>query len=394
MAPLFNRGDDDEDLPQPAVPPPTAPPSRLSRSPREWLPAPTRGPAPAAPPTPAGHPHHHPHPQPHAHPREHPHAQPPRPALPPTVGPAAPAAPPSVPAMPELWQPVVVGDPVAVFDPRPPTGLSYRPDTVCDGWSTPELDLRLASVRGYQHRYDGRPREDDAACAWDRTTGTVVFAVADGVSSAEQPHIGSQLACRSAVDELLAQVRAGAGRVGDWEKLLGTVQWQLIEQARRILKQPGAGIEATAQLLATTLVAGTATPTGGGVTIEVVSVGDSGVWQIKYDRIYQLLGGKSAGPDGLVSSSVEPLPGVPTRIRPMNFYLDPGSVVLIGTDGFGDPVGNGRGEVARLFVQGLRRPVPPLGFAHLLDFSRETFDDDRTLVALWPRELPAHGRPR
>ncbi|MFI9328083.1 protein phosphatase 2C domain-containing protein [Kitasatospora sp. NPDC052868] len=396
MAPLFNRGDDDEDLPQPAVPPPTAPPSRLSRSPREWLPAPTRGPAPTAPPTPAGHPHHHPHPQSqrHAHPHEHPHAQPPRPALPPTVGPAAPAAPPSVPAMPELWQPVVVGDPVAVFDPRPPTGLSYRPDTVCDGWSTPELDLRLASVRGYQHRYDGRPREDDAACAWDRTTGTVVFAVADGVSSARQPHIGSQLACRSAVDELLAQVRAGDGRVGDWEKLLGTVQWQLIEQARRILKQPGAGIEATAQLLATTLVAGTATPTGGGVAIEVVSVGDSGVWQIKYDRIYQLLGGKSAGPDGLVSSSVEPLPGVPTRIRPMEFYLDPGSVVLIGTDGFGDPVGNGRGEVARLFVQGLRRPVPPLGFAHLLDFSRETFDDDRTLIALWPRELPAHGRPR
>ncbi|MFF2043856.1 protein phosphatase 2C domain-containing protein [Kitasatospora sp. NPDC058170] len=296
--------------------------------------------------------------------------------------------------MPELWQPVVVGDPVAVFDPRPPSGLSYRPDTVCDGWSTPALDLRLASVRGYQHRYDGRPREDDAACAWDRATGTVVFAVADGVSSAGQPHIGSQLACRSAVDELLAQVRVGAGRVGDWEKLLGTVQWQLIEQARRILKQPGAGIEATAQLLATTLVAGTATPTGNGVTIEVVSVGDSGVWQIKYDRIYQLLGGKSAGPDGLVSSSVEPLPGVPTRIRPMDFYLDPGSVVLIGTDGFGDPVGNGRGEVARLFVEGLRRPVPPLGFAHLLDFSRETFDDDRTLVALWPREHPSHGRPR
>jgi hypothetical protein len=30
--------------------------------------------------------------------------------------------------------------------------------------------------------------------------------------------------------------------------------------------------------------------------------------------------------------------------------------------------------------------VPSLiEFAHMVDFSRETFDDDRTLVAVWPR---------
>jgi hypothetical protein len=66
-------------------------------------------------------------------------------------------------------------------------------------------------------------------------------------------------------------------------------------------------------------------------------------------------------------------------------------VLLIGTDGFGDPVGDGRGVVAQLFCGELERPVPPLGFAHLLDFYRETFDDDRTLVALWPRGGPAGG---
>ncbi len=329
-----------------------------------------------------------PHPPEPPPPLPHPAAEPP----PDAVADGGPQPEPAVPA-PESgpgvqaghWQPLVVGKPCAEFEPKPPTGLSYRPDTVCDGWSTDALDLRLASVRGYQHRYDGRPREDDAAAAWDQDTGTVVFAVADGVSSARQPHIGSQLACRSAVDEMLSQVREGAGYVADWEKLLSNVHWQLVEQARRILRLPEAGPAETAGLLATTLVAGTATPTERGVIIYLISVGDSGAWQIKHERVYPVTGGKSAGPDGLYSSGVEPLPYLPGVIRPLSFALEPGTVLLVGTDGFGDPLGDSHGAVAELFRTELRRPVPPLGFAHLLDFSRETFDDDRTLIALWPR---------
>ena len=39
--------------------------------------------------------------------------------------------------------------------------------------------------------------------------------------------------------------------------------------------------------------------------------------------------------------------------------------------------------------------VPSLiEFAHAVDFSRETFDDDRTLVAVWPRkQVPARAAP-
>lgn len=290
------------------------------------------------------------------------------------------------------WQPIVVGKPVPSFETIPPRGLSYRPDTVCDGWQTGKMALRLASVRGNQHRYEGRPREDDAAAAWDQDTGTVVFAVADGVSSARQPHIGSQLACRSAVDEMLAQVRGdGAGYVADWDKLLSTVHWQLVEQARRILHRPDAGQEETAGLLATTLVAGTATPTDHGVFVHLISIGDSGAWQIKHDRFYRLTGGKAAGADGVYSSTVDPLPFLPGVIRPLSFALEQRTVLLIGTDGFGDPLGDGTGAVAQHFYYGLLRPAPPLGFAHLLDFSRETYDDDRTLIALWPRNEEPGG---
>ncbi|MFI5685048.1 protein phosphatase 2C domain-containing protein [Streptomyces sp. NPDC051636] len=287
----------------------------------------------------------------------------------------------------DAWRPISVDGAVPDFDPRPPTGgLSYRPDTICDGWSTSALDLRLASVRGYAHRAEGRPREDDAAAAWDELTGTVVFAVADGVSDAREPHIGSQLACRSAVDELLSQVRAGGGFVTDWHKLLSTVHWQLVEQARRILRvQDTPSVDDTAALLATTLVAGAATPTSQGVHVALVSVGDSGVWAIKNHEVYPLKGGKSFGADGLLSPAVRPMPYVPADIAPFEYVPDPDSVLLVGTDGFGDPVGDGRGAVARLCAQELARPLPPLAFAYTLDFYRETFDDDRTLLALWPR---------
>lgn len=298
--------------------------------------------------------------------------------------------PPNGPA--DQWGPVVVDRAVVAFDPVPPTGMSYRPDTVCDGWSTAALDVRLASVRGYEHRHDGTQREDDAAIAWDQGTGTVVFAVADGVSEAHQPHIGAQLACRSAVDEMLSQVRNEGGFVADWHKLLSTVHWQLREQARRLLHlQDEAGVQETAELLGTTLVAGTATPTEYGVEVSVVWVGDSGVWQLRHGRIHAVGGGKTTGPGGLLSSAVDPLPLVPAVVRPLSLLLEPGTVLLIGTDGFGDPLGDGEGAVGHLFRSELRRPVPPLRFAHLLDFSRETFGDDRTLIALWPREVTRRG---
>lgn len=43
--------------------------------------------------------------------------------------------------------------------------------------------------------------------------------------------------------------------------------------------------------------------------------------------------------------------------------------------------------VGDLFRDVLTRPSPPslIEFAHAVDFSRETFDDDRTLVAVWPK---------
>jgi hypothetical protein len=63
-----------------------------------------------------------------------------------------------------------------------------------------------------------------------------------------------------------------------------------------------------------------------------------------------------------------------------------GDVLLVGADGIGDPLGSGDGGVGNLLrgvLAGAASPSP-IGFAYVVGLSRETFDDDRILVAVWP----------
>ena len=60
----------------------------------------------------------------------------------------------------------------------------------------------------------------------------------------------------------------------------------------------------------------------------------------------------------------------------------------MGPDGIGDPLAAGHDGVGNLFDEVLTGPGAQslIEFAHAVDFSREAFDDDRTLVAMWPRK--------
>ena len=91
---------------------------------------------------------------------------------------------------------------------------------------------------------------------------------------------------------------------------------------------------------------------------------------------------------GIASSAVVGLPRVPTEVMPVVVDVASNDVLLIATDGIGDPLGTGQSGVGNLFREVLTKPSVPslIEFAHAVDFSRETFDDDRTLVAVWPRQ--------
>ena len=291
-----------------------------------------------------------------------------------------------------------IGVPSTVFEPRPPgaASLSYRPDTIVDGWSTDAFTVRMASVRGDGHRYGDRPREDDVALAVDPRTGALVFAVADGVSKARQPHLGATLACRTAVDTIVAQLDGGRGHADiDLPQVLSAGAYALRDHASRVLERSTAGsvgVDETARLLATTLVAGLVTPTPDGLQVALVRIGDSNAWTLKGHAYQPVWEQPPPQEQDVASSAVRPLPYVSGGHRPRGFVLPGNDVLLVGTDGIGGPLGDGTGQVGRFLAERLTAPPQPLEFAHLLDFSRETFDDDRTLLAVWPRPDHPGGR--
>jgi hypothetical protein len=233
------------------------------------------------------------------------------------------------------------------------------------------------------------------ALAVDPRTGALVFAVADGVSKARQPHLGATLACRTAVDTVVAQLDGRRAHAEiDLPQVLSAAAYALREHASRVLERSTAGsvgVDETAHLLATTLVAGLATPTPDGLQVALIRIGDSNAWVLKggaYEAVWEQ---PPPQEQEVASSAVRPLPYVSGGFRPRGFDLPDHGVLLVGTDGFGGPLGDGTGQIGRYFAERLTTPPATLEFAHLLDFSRETFDDDRTLLAVWPRRHRAGG---
>ena len=135
--------------------------------------------------------------------------------------------------------------------------------------------------------------------------------------------------------------------------------------------------------MATALIAGMVRPVGTTVDVAVVRVGDSQASVLRNGRYRHLFDPR---PGAVADSAVVALPRVPD-LEVRGGPLAPGEVLLVGTDGFGDPLGDGTGQVGAHFAARLAHPRPPVTFAHDLDFSRETFDDDRTLLAIWPRQM-------
>lgn len=291
---------------------------------------------------------------------------------------------------PPPWDRIVIGTAGPEFDSRP----SHSPgtpgaDTECDGWSTTALTLRWAAVRGDWHRYYHQPRQDQVRAAVHRPSGAAAFAVADGVSSAESADVGALDACHAAVTEVLNQLDHRQWPI-DACQVAAAGANALRQRAAQWLGVADPPTEQVAKLLATTLVAGAVMPAPGGATASLTRIGDSGAWVLNRDtgEYRSLFHAKS---DHVVlSNSVSALPRIPRQPDLVTLPLAQALVLLAGTDGFGDPLGDGTGPVGAFFA-GRLAPAPPslLAFAHTLDFSRETYDDDRALLAVW-----SHPEPR
>ncbi len=294
--------------------------------------------------------------------------------------------------------PLTIGEPAPAVEVRLAAAEPYRPDLLADGGSAFGLTVRAASVRGLYKRYLGGPRQDDLCLRLHEPSRTLVAAVADGVSGAPRSDLGAALAVRHAAAAVVRQLDEGACEL-DWESVFKHAAWALVEQQRRDEDDPDAGVEAAGAALATTLLVAaiTAAPpaeaahdgngsvAGGELSaprMQLAAVGDSPAYLLGAGGFEPLVG-ELERPDALLGDGVQALPRAIRAAHGCTCALEPESVLLLCTDGLALPLANGTSEVGRVFARELSSPPEVVDFARLLDFSRNTYDDDRTLVAVW-----------
>lgn len=293
-------------------------------------------------------------------------------------------------------------------------------------------------MRGLYKRYLGGSRQDDLCVRVHERSRTLIVAVADGVSGAPRSDLGAALAVRQAASAVHRQLDGDAAEL-DWQDVFAQAAWALVEEHRRDVADPEAGVDRAAQSLATTLlVAAVSVERGGGtedgmdedgaekedgmdedaaekeggtdedraepsrraddgaeqavrtdnddaqraedsVRVQLAAVGDSPALLLEGGTFTTVIGSS----DDLLGGGVEALPRTSREAFSESCTLEPGSVLLLCTDGLALPLAGGVGEVGRTLARELARPPDIADFARLLDFSRNTYDDDRTLVAIW-----------
>jgi hypothetical protein len=127
-------------------------------------------------------------------------------------------------------------------------------------------------------------------------------------------------------------------------------------------------------------------PTVGGRPVQVMSLGDTSAWLLRPDHpmpwtpLQEMKNASSA----VASSSTAAVPAVPrTLAPPVVTELRAGDVLVLMSDGVGDPLGGGTGEVGEFLAEAWRTAPDPLTFAAQVGFRRRSYDDDRTVLAVW-----------
>jgi len=285
----------------------------------------------------------------------------------------------------ELGEPVVlVGKPRLKSRPGAfTTALDAPPDSAIDGGDLNGMVVRAASLRGDDHRYYADPRQD-AFAIHSLSTGkgatALLVCVADGVGSKPLSHLGSAAATRILGQEIepYAQKLLDPAAEGGLRKRCAEV----ISHVTQRLELEAAHRQVPAQALSTTLVAALIGSIAGGGHRRAVmfAVGDSPAYILRDGHFEQIFGAGAA--DDLAGAATDALPSRTVEPIVMVAELGPGDVVVLGTDGLGNPMVNEdvRTQLAKWWQGG---PPSLPAFYWQMSFRAQSFGDDRTAACVW-----------
>jgi hypothetical protein len=308
---------------------------------------------------------------------------------------------------PDSASPATIGNPGRAYAEVRPllrTDPSHPPDTAIDHGSVRDLEVRAASVRGLSHRQAGVPRQDAYGFAVTDDQEWLVAVVADGVSAGSLSHEAASFVARRGPREVARRLDEGtqAHRLPWHEIFTGLAATILAEGVRslrrtaaeRYADEPPTEAEVAAAMAttATFLVCEARQYDDGRRRVHVAWMGDSPAWAVTPDGVWQNLSVVKGEGDEVGSSRVVALPKLPrdpAGLPCRSHEVDSQATLLLMTDGTGDPIAEARGEVAQQLATWWQRPPAALVFADQVGFGRRSYDDDRTVVAIWPAARPA-----
>ena len=271
------------------------------------------------------------------------------------------------------------------------------PDTIIDAGVVGPVQLRAVSLRGIGHRVAGTPRQDEMAVdIAGPDANWLVVAVADGVSAGARSHIASRLVARRGVRLLVEHLATSGPDTIDWDGLVGTLAGAIVVQGRREQEDDTLDARAVAADMATTVAFAIVpvVPDGDGDgheakalrTCIVLPIGDTSVWVLRAGTAWSSVTAiKNAGSD-VASSATAALPLLPpAALVPTTVTVAEDDVLFVLSDGVGDPLGDGSGEVGEVLARLWAQPPNKFEFAAEVDFGRRSHTDDRTAVGLWFR---------
>ncbi|WP_433802981.1 protein phosphatase 2C domain-containing protein [Actinomycetospora sp. CA-084318] len=273
-------------------------------------------------------------------------------------------------------------------------------DTVFGESSLGPVQVRGASVRGLAHRHAGIVRQDDYCVRWTDDDRHLVIAVTDGVSAGRFSHEAAGVAARQSCEVVAGWLRSCAPEEILWDHVLKVVGDAVVTRGRGLLRRRGEDVESLSTLelagwLSTTLIVAVMdleSDDEGRLAVTVLRVGDSTAWVRGVDGGWSSPFAVKNEGEQIASSATSALPHV-TGFETAAVMLVDGEVLALMTDGVGDPLGDGHGEVGAFLAGAWAQPPSGLAFAAQVDFARKSFDDDRTVVAVWPGSPNERGTP-
>ncbi|MFF5012623.1 protein phosphatase 2C domain-containing protein [Streptomyces sp. NPDC001165] len=289
--------------------------------------------------------------------------------------------PPSYPPHPLRCPSVRDGDSFAAFSPA----------VLLDGAEVGRLTVRATSVRGDSHNWEGTCRQDSMTVTriGPPDAEMLLLAVADGVGSASNSHVGSYQFSRLAALDLDEEAEGIYSALclqdeGELRGIANKAVGRTVEKARGPWERDARrkGRPYTDHDYATTLHV-LLVPTDPRVRERVVfSVGDGGLFVLRDGRWeYET----PIGEGGVLDTRTEALPHAYRSVKSTLLRTVPGEVLLLGTDGITNPLTQKDPEFARHLAEAWGGPeVPSLSdFLWQAQTRAKSYDDDRTVICVW-----------